>query len=341
MLFYFCEGKRVPMVTVKHLAGFLLLILALAPAASAGGMAKFHVSPIADPKVGDTITVTIYNDNNLAPMEGDVVLMLDWNPEVMLYVSSTVTQGHTTASDPIGTHNLEIRAADTVNGLPNGDGALATIKYKIVGPGFTPIVVDVRSVHDTTGADITSKAVSSNGAVTATGTAAPTGSATATIPTTAPTVVPSGSVPVPTLTTLPIPTGGQTAITTAPTTIVTGAVTGITTAPTAYPFSSGSDGSVNGDTDEYTGVVTRTATPTPTKTATPTATATPTPTPTPTVTKTATPTPTPTPVVTATPNATATVQRSAATPTATRSGPAFALAALGALGIAGLAARRR
>ena len=38
------------------------------------------VPPSADAKVGDTITATIYNDNNLAPMAGEVVLMFDWNP---------------------------------------------------------------------------------------------------------------------------------------------------------------------------------------------------------------------------------------------------------------------
>ncbi len=176
----------------------LLLLLCCVSVVNAGGMVKFHVSPVADPKVGETITATIYNDNNLAPKIGDVVLMLDWNPEVMRYVSSTVEQGRTMADDMIGTHNLEIRAADTANGLPNGDGKLATVTFKVVGPGFTPIVVDVRSIHDTTGADISAKAVSSNGAVTATGTA------TATAPTTVATTVASATMPVPAVT-IPTP----------------------------------------------------------------------------------------------------------------------------------------
>jgi hypothetical protein len=175
------------MKIVTALSALLLLALLCVPSVSAGGMVKFHVSPVADPKVGDTITATIYSDNNLAPRIGDVVLMLDWNPEVMRYASSTVEQGRTTADDMIGTHNLEIRAADTANGLPNGDGALATVTFKVVGPGFTPIVVDVRSVHDVTGADITAKAVSQNGAVTATGTAGTTVLTTA--PTTASTTI--------------------------------------------------------------------------------------------------------------------------------------------------------
>ena len=299
-------------------------------------MVKFHVSPIADPTVGQTVTATIYNDNNLAPKMGDVVLMLDWNPEVMRYVSSTVSQGHTTASDPIGAHNLEIRAADTVNGLPNGDGKLATVAFKIVGPGFTPIVVDVRSVHDVNGTDIAERAVSSNGAVTATGTPLPTGSATvtptATLTTAATTVAPSGSVPVPTIT----------EITTVPTAVTTGITTGITTAPTAAPVTVFSDGSANQDTGDYTGVVTRTATPTVTKTATPNATANLTPNATPTVTATATPTPTATPTTIATPptvTETATTTRTAATPTATRAALPFGLLALAALGL--VAARRR
>jgi hypothetical protein len=189
------------MKIVTVLCALLLLALCCVPVVSAGGMVKFHVSPIPDPKVGDTVTATIYNDNNLAPREGDVVLMLDWNPEVMRYVSSTVEQGHTTASDPIGTHNLEIRSADSANGLPNGDGALATVTFKIVGPGFTPIVVDIRSVHDSTGADITSRAVAVNGAVKATGTATTTAPTTA--PTTVATTVASATMPVPVLTISP------------------------------------------------------------------------------------------------------------------------------------------
>jgi hypothetical protein len=176
----------------------LLLLLCCVSVVNAGGMVKFHVSPVADPKVGETITATIYNDNNLAPKEGNVVLMLDWNIEILHFESAEVVQGHTTLAELVTPHNLEIRSADTANGLPNGDGALATVTFKVVGPGFTPIVVDVRSVHDTTGADITAKAVSSNGAVTATGTAA------ATAPTTVATTVASATMPVPVVT-IPTP----------------------------------------------------------------------------------------------------------------------------------------
>ena len=128
--------------------------------------------------------------------------MLDWNPEVIRYVSSTVEQGRTTADDMIGTHNLEIRSADTANGLPNGDDKLATVTFKVVGSGFTPIVVDARSVHDTTGADITAKAVFSNGAVTATGTAAATAPTTA--PATVATTVAPATMPVPVVTNSPL-----------------------------------------------------------------------------------------------------------------------------------------
>jgi hypothetical protein len=164
-------------------------------------MVKFHVSPIADPKVGQTVTATIYNDNNLAPKEGDVVLMLDWNIEVITFESAEVLQGHTTNAELVTKHNLEIRAADTVNGLPNGDGALATVTFRIVGPGFTPIVVDVRSLTDVAGGDITSRAVAKNGAVTATGTATTTAPTTA--PTTVATTVASATMPVPVVTISP------------------------------------------------------------------------------------------------------------------------------------------
>ncbi len=207
------------MKIVTALCALLLLALCCVPVVSAGGMVKFHVSPIADPKAGDTVTATIYNDNNLAPKEGDVVLMLDWNPEVMRYVSSTVEQGRTTASAPIGTHNLEIRSADSANGLPNGDGALATVTFKVVGPGSTPIVVDVRSVTDVAGADITSRAVAVNGAVKATGTAGTTGATT--VPSPAPTPVTTATVPV---VTIPPPL---------PVTVISTPVAVVTVAPAA------------------------------------------------------------------------------------------------------------
>ena len=51
----------------RALCALLLLALCCVSAASAGGMVKFHIPAVEDAKVGDTVTVTLYNDNNLAP----------------------------------------------------------------------------------------------------------------------------------------------------------------------------------------------------------------------------------------------------------------------------------
>ena len=141
------------------LCALLLLALCCVPAASAGGMVKFHIPAVENAKVGDTVTVTLYNDNNLNPATGDLSLYLDWNMEVLKYESSTFKQGRTTNAALVGLHNLNILAADTTNGLPQGDQPLIVMKFKVIGPGFTPIVMKVASIHDITGADISSKAV--------------------------------------------------------------------------------------------------------------------------------------------------------------------------------------
>ena len=146
-------------------------------------MVKFHIPAVENAKVGDTVTVTLYNDNNLAPPTGDLSLYLDWNMEVLKYESSTFKQGRTTNAALVGLHNLNILAADRTNGLPQGDQPLIVMKFKVIGPGYTPIVIDVASIHDTTGADISSKAVDPDGPVTATGTALKTPTVTATVTT--------------------------------------------------------------------------------------------------------------------------------------------------------------
>lgn len=137
-------------------------------------MVKFHIPAVENAKVGDTVTVVLYNDNNLNPPTGDLSIYLDWNVEVLKYESSTFKQGRTTAADIVGLHNLNIMAADTTNGFPQGDNPLIEMKFKVVGPGYTPIVIKVATITDTSGANISSKAVVRNGAVTATGTAVKT-----------------------------------------------------------------------------------------------------------------------------------------------------------------------
>ncbi|MEN6342662.1 MAG: hypothetical protein ABFC89_08900 [Methanospirillum sp.] len=180
----------------------LLATLCCIPAVSASGMVKFHIPAVENAKVGDTVTVTLYNDNNLKPLAGDLSIYLDWNMEVLKYESSTFKQGHTTAAELVGLHNLNIMAADTANGFPQGDNPLIVMKFKVIGPGYTPIVIKVDSLSDVEGTDILAKAVVSNGAVTATGTALPTG--TGTTPTTVTTTVPGVTVVTPVTTLTPI-----------------------------------------------------------------------------------------------------------------------------------------
>jgi len=179
-----------------------LATLCCIPAVSASGMVKFHIPAVENAKVGDTVTVTLYNDNNLKPLAGDLSIYLDWNMEVLKYESSTFKQGHTTAAELVGLHNLNIMAADTANGFAQGDLPLIVMKFKVIGPGYTPIVIKVDSLSDVEGTDILSKAVVSNGAVTATGTALPTG--TGTTPTTVTTTVPGVTVVTPVTTLTPI-----------------------------------------------------------------------------------------------------------------------------------------
>ncbi|MEN6342919.1 MAG: hypothetical protein ABFC89_10225, partial [Methanospirillum sp.] len=147
------------------------------------------------------------------------------------YESSTFKQGHTTAADIVGLHNLNILAADTANGFPQGDNPLIEMKFKVIGPGYTPIVMKVASLHDTTGADILAKAVVKNGAVTATGTAPP--KTTGTTPATVTTTVPGVTVVTP-ITTL-------TPITIATTSAVVNPVRAVpvTSGPATVPFNTG------------------------------------------------------------------------------------------------------
>ncbi len=197
-------------------------------------MVKFHIPAVENAKVGDTVTVVLYNDNNLAPPTGDLSIYLDWNMEVLKYESSTFKQGRTTAADIVGLHNLNIMAADTTNGFPQGDNPLIEMKFKVIGPGYTPIVIKVASITDTTGANIASKAVVSNGAVTATGTAVKTTGTTGV--TTGPTTVATTGT-VQTFTPLPttLPVSGVT------TTAVANPVTAVpvTSGPATVPFNTG------------------------------------------------------------------------------------------------------
>jgi hypothetical protein len=197
-------------------------------------MVKFHIPAVENANVGDTVTVTLYNDNNLKPLAGDLSIDLDWNMEVLKYESSTFEQGRTTNAGLVGLHNLNILAADTTNGFPQGDNPLIVMKFKVIGPGYTPIVIKVKSIHDLEGTDILSKAVTKMGSVTATGTPLPTG--TPGVTTGATTVTPT-TVTTTDTTTTPVQT-----YTPLPTTVpATAATTGMVVTPvTAVPVPTGS-----------------------------------------------------------------------------------------------------
>ena len=155
----------------KAIIALVLFTLICVSSASAAGIVKFHIPEISNAAVGDTVDATLYVDNNLNPLSSDVALNLDWNNEIIQYVGTDFTAGHTTVAELIGTHQLTINIGDHTNGIAAGDVPAAHIKFKVVGPGTSPIVVNINQVLDLSGADITSKAVAKNGAVTATGTA--------------------------------------------------------------------------------------------------------------------------------------------------------------------------
>ncbi len=215
------------MKIVSIVCALFLVALWCVPAVSAGGMVKFHIPEGGEAKVGDTVTVTIYNDNNLNPPMADLSLYLDWNMEVLKFESAEFRQGRTTVANLVGLHNINVRAGETTSGFPQGDNPLIELKYKVIGPGFTPIMLKVDRIHDLSGADITSKAVVKHGSITGIGTAIPTTTGTMTTVTT---VLTTGTTTAPSTvpTTAPTSAGTTTPVTTAPT---------ATSLPTTIPTS--------------------------------------------------------------------------------------------------------
>ncbi|ACL15567.1 hypothetical protein [Methanosphaerula palustris] len=182
---------------LKAIIALVLFTLICVSSAGASGIVKFHIPAISNAAVGDTVDATLYVDNNLNPLSSDIALNLDWNNEVIQYVGTDFSAGHTTSAEPVGSHQLTLNIADSTNGIAAGDVPAAHIKFKVVGPGTSPVVVNINKVTDLSGTDITSKAVASNGAVTATGTASatttPQTTATVTTSTTSPTTTTSSS----------------------------------------------------------------------------------------------------------------------------------------------------
>lgn len=201
----------------------LLLLCCTVSLATAGGMAKISVSPAeANWKTGQTVEVKVMLDNNLKPLAKDISIYLDWNAEMLRYEGCDFKVGHTTVAGLLSSHELNVMVGDFTNGYPNGNIPLAVLKFKVIGPGDTPILVRIARLNDMDGNPV--KFVTGKGSYSITGDAIdkPT-----TIPTTAATTsASSGGQPV----VIVVTPGVFTPIPTVPPTVV-GAPTA---APTAY-----------------------------------------------------------------------------------------------------------
>ena len=270
----------------------------------------FSVTSIGNVPVGGIGTVQVVVDNAWDPPFADTYVDVTFDPTMVRYLTSTIHVDNTTAaakSDGM----VRIMLGDFRTGYPQGKYPLADVSFTALREGTTPLTVSVDHVRYwnsdfTRFTDISSTASTQNGAFS-------TGPVAATVATLAPvtgnpsvtyeTVVPVGTVetvaPVEDVTAVPIPLGAA-----------------------------------NRDSDEYSGVVTKTATPTPTPNLTANTTV-PTLPPT-TVTTVATPTPNLTANTTATTPPT-TVATTVQTPLPTTTKAALPFGALAVVALAGVA----
>lgn len=150
---------------LKAITVLVLFTLICVSSAGATGTVKFHMPEISNAAVGDTVDATLYVDNTLNPLISDIALTLNWSNGVLQYQGTTFTAGNTKVAEPIGTHLMTINIGDHTKGIATGDVALAHIKFKVLKPDNSPIEIKVTNLIDMAGADITSKAVTSNGTV--------------------------------------------------------------------------------------------------------------------------------------------------------------------------------
>lgn len=328
----------------------LLLTCCGVPLAGAAGVGTFSIEQTtANVGVGQFGIATLYLDSTWQPPADSVTLAVSWDPAVIQYVSTDWKVGNSVAATPAGTSELALSFADYTNKYPTGRVPIAAINFKGLAAGQTTMGIRIDSVRSHVGVsetdftELTPSAVANPGIFVV-----GQGGGVVTTVTTGPTLT-----TIPTLTTGPTVTGNVTGTITTPITIpttlpTTGITTGITTGAPFVPTQGSSGGS-----EDYTGVVTRTATVTPTGTATVTETVTATPTMTgggnATVTATATPVvnvttvrATQTPIVT-TPAGTTTARTTVpVNTTATRAGAdVLPLAAAGLVALALIIAARR
>lgn len=159
----------------------LLLLCCTVSLVAAGGMAKISVSPSeANWKTGQSVEVQVMFDNNLNPLAKDISLYFDWNPEMLKYEGCDFKVGRSTVAGLLSSHELNVMVGDFTNGYAKGSYPLAVLKFKVIGPGDTPILVRIARLNDMDGNSV--KFVAGKGMYSITG---ETVAKTTTIPTSA------------------------------------------------------------------------------------------------------------------------------------------------------------
>jgi uncharacterized surface protein with fasciclin (FAS1) repeats len=270
---------------LKLMLALLLLASCAVPLAGAAGIGTFSIEQkTVGVGVGQFGVATLYMDNTWTPPADSVSLYVGFDPTIIQYVSTDWKVGNSVAATPTGTNEIYFQFADYTNKYPSGRVEVADINFKGLAQGQSTLGIRIENVRSHVGisetefTDMTASSLSNPGTFTV---GAGGGGAVTTVPT-----VPGVTTPTVTTTQTTSPNETTTIVTVAPTETVTGNVTAPTTIMTAPP-TTGPTGvttvvpfvppaGVGIDSDEYTGVLTRTPTVTVTRTATATATATPT-----------------------------------------------------------------
>jgi uncharacterized surface protein with fasciclin (FAS1) repeats len=278
---------------LKVMLALLLLASCGVPLAGAAGVGTFSIEQTTpNVGVGQFGIATLYMDNTWEPPADSVILHVGWDPALLEFVSADWKVGNSVSATLNSPGDLTMSFADWANKYPSGRVPIADINFRGVQAGQVTMGIRIDSVRSHVGVsptdftELTQSSLSNpgiftvgqgGGTVVPTVPVGPTGTVTPTVtgtvmptltvePTVTGTVMPTLTVE-PTVTGTVMPTLTPVATVTP---IVT--VTGITTGVPFVP----SNGLTSGSED-YTGVVTRTATVTPTATGTVTGTATVTP----------------------------------------------------------------
>lgn len=139
----------------RYLPLILLLLCCTVSMVAAGGMAKISVSPSeANWKTGQSVEVKVMLDNNLNPLAKDISIYFDWNPEMLKYEGCDFKVGRSTVAGLLSSHELNMMLGDFANGYPRGSYPLAVLKFKVIGPGDTPIVIKIVRLNDMDGNEV-------------------------------------------------------------------------------------------------------------------------------------------------------------------------------------------